>query len=83
MVMVVGNALPLAQVNQEIDNLEDLLAVESSNDFISNEINPQLVEILPAPPGFGGQRLTSAPAPQGPLASGSSSINPDGSYAFR
>ena len=51
--------MAVAQVNHHIDDLEDLLAVESNN-FEFNEINPQLVEILPAPEGFGGERLVAA-----------------------
>jgi hypothetical protein len=60
------------QVNKEIDDLEDLLAVETIN-----EINPQLVEILPAPPGFGGQRLTAK------KTAAKSNKNQDGTYSFR
>lgn len=76
------NAIPIVrcQVNQEIDDIEDLLAVESNNfDANSNEINPYLVEILPAPEGFGGERLTNSPG----VNANSNAINQDGSYAFR
>eukprot|EP00094_Tigriopus_californicus_P008311 TCALIF_08007-PA protein Name:"Protein of unknown function" AED:0.18 eAED:0.43 QI:192/0/0.33/1/0/0/3/0/137 len=70
-----------AQVDQEIDDYEDLLAVESS--FSSNEITP-LRAILPVPEGFNGQRLTR-PQSSASISSDNRAriIRPDGSYTFR
>ena len=71
-----------AQVDQEIYDLEDLLAVES--EFVEdNVVNPHLVAIEPAPPGFGGERLTGSPVNNQGGNSGRPQINPDGSYSFR
>ncbi|XP_059083851.1 uncharacterized protein LOC131881099 [Tigriopus californicus] len=69
-----------AQVDQEIDDYEDLLAVESS--FSSNEITP-LRAILPVPEGFNGQRLTR-PQSSASISSDNRAriIRPDGSYTF-
>jgi len=48
--------LPLicAQVNREIDDYEDLLAVESSRNEVEN-----VIAIEPAPADFGGERFTA------------------------
>ena len=71
-----------AQVDQEIYDLEDLLAVES--EFVEeNVVNPHLIAIEPAPPGFGGERLTGAPVAHGGADNHRQQINPDGSYSFR
>lgn len=77
------------QVNQEIDNIEDLLAVES--EFIENTVDPQLVAIVAAPPGFPGERLVAIKPPPpgfpGDRLTGTSNTNPqensNGAYSFR
>jgi hypothetical protein len=91
-----SNALPVpeGQVNQEIFDLEDLIAIES--EIVENRVNPGLVAIAAPPPGFLGERLVSIQdAPKDfhgeRLTSSSSSggaevtnENPgDGSYSFR
>lgn len=65
-----------AQVDQEIDDPQDLLAVES--EFVEqNEVfTPSLIPILPPPEGFGGDRLTAQSGANG-------GVNQDGSYSFR
>lgn len=72
--------LPDSQVNQEIDDLEDLLAVE-------NQIDEGLIAIAPAPVGFPGERLVAIEAapkdfPGERLVTNDQSA-PKGSYAFR
>ncbi len=94
-----SSSLALPQVDQEIDDPNDLLAVESNALPIAvvghpsssiNEVNPSLVAIAPAPPGFGGERLTAAGSPPGAGQGGPAElieyenvVNPDGSYSFR
>ena len=90
--LLVWVPLTMAQVDREIDDPEDLLAVES---FV-NEVD-LLRPIEPAPPGFGGQRLTQRQPTsarqdpgQGQKAAAMTTvqeyenvINEDGSYSFR
>lgn len=78
--LIIGRACGTAQVNQEIDEYEDLLAVESS--FQSNEVTP-LRAILPAPEGFNGQRLTNSASSNSFQSDNQARvIQPDGSYSF-
>ena len=65
-------ALPLAQVDQEIYDYEDLLAVESSANEVRQQAFP--IPILPPPAGFGGDRLT---------AGGGPAAGENGAYSFR
>ena len=78
-VMALQVCLVRTQVNKEIYELEDLLAVESSN--FQNDVNPNLIPIEPPPPGFGGDRLTGAPIQNTPGGQ-ENIIYPDGSYSF-
>ena len=80
------------QVDQEIFDYEDLLAVESGQSEIVNEVfsdGPAIISVIaPAPEGFGGERLTEGTSPKGPgrdaiLQEYQNVINEDGSYAFR
>ena len=58
MFATLATAHPHGQVDHELDELEDLLAVE-------NQIDKSVVAIAPAPPDFLGERLVSiAPAPK-------------------
>ena len=76
------SGLALPQVDQEIDDPNDLLAVESArHEEFSNSVDPFLSAIAPAPPGFGGERLTAG-APEA-VVDYENVINPDGSYSFR
>ncbi|XP_040575305.1 uncharacterized protein [Lepeophtheirus salmonis] len=49
----------LPQIASEIDTYDDLLAIESQ--FIENEVDPSVQKILPAPPGFNGERFSAPP----------------------
>jgi len=56
--MASAHPVPEGQVDHELDELEDLLAVE-------NQIDKSVVAIAPPPPDFLGERLVSiAPAPK-------------------
>ena len=73
-----ATAHPHGQVDHELDELEDLLAVE-------NQIDKSVVAIAPAPPDFLGERLVSiAPAPKDfPGERLTSTKEEQGTYAFR
>ena len=85
-----ANCYPESQVNQEIESLEDLLAVESdphenevSVENFSGPTGPILRPIKPVPVGFPGERLTSGGGTTGAPAQGVHVQNTDGSYSFR
>lgn len=75
-----------AQVNQVIDEVEDLLAVESGSftgEVHNNEVGPYEIAIEPAPPGFPGERLTSLNVKEQSQKLQMDLGNPDGKYSFR